>query len=306
MKIENPPIVSVICTAYNQENYIKDALEGFVNQKTNFTFEIIVHDDASTDRTASIIRDYELKYPNLFVTIYQSENQYSKGNNDVGKIVFGLAKGKYIAICEGDDYWTDPYKLQKQSDFLEKNLNCSMVFHLANCINLNNEIIYIHGPKLNQEQGQFNIKDAILNASTLVPTNAMFFHSRYIKNIPSWFFEAPVGDIPLLLLFAHGGDLGFINEKMSTYRVMTPFSWSEQMQSNKKSRVKLFTESQKMWQSFNEWSDYNYKEILNKKYKKNKLDFMQNEFKIKFPFIYSLLKKIKTGNLHFQKDKLNG
>nr|WP_315217633.1 glycosyltransferase [uncultured Flavobacterium sp.] len=126
MKIENVPFVSVICTAYNQENYIIDALEGFVNQKTNFPFEIIVHDDASTDKTASLIREFEIKYPNLFVTIYQNENQYSKKNGDVGKIVFGFARGKYVALCEGDDYWTDPLKLQKQVDFLEANPDYSI------------------------------------------------------------------------------------------------------------------------------------------------------------------------------------
>ena len=121
--------VSVICIAYNHEAFIKDALEGFVMQKTNFPFEIIVHDDASTDKTPDIIRTYETKYPGLFFNIFQTENQYSKGKGDLDKIVFNTARGKYIAICEGDDYWTDPNKLQKQVDFLEANPGFIMHSH---------------------------------------------------------------------------------------------------------------------------------------------------------------------------------
>lgn len=89
-------------------------MEGFVMQKTNFPYEIIVHDDASTDNTANVVKSYEIRYPELFANIYQTENQYSKGSSDVSRIVFGAARGKYIALCEGDDYWTDTYKLQKQ------------------------------------------------------------------------------------------------------------------------------------------------------------------------------------------------
>ena len=115
------PLVSICCITYNHENYIRDAIEGFLMQKTNFAFEILIHDDASTDRTADIIREYEAKYPELIKPIYQSENQFSKHDGSIGRIQRGRAKGKYIAMCEGDDYWTDELKLQKQVDFLEAN-----------------------------------------------------------------------------------------------------------------------------------------------------------------------------------------
>jgi glycosyltransferase involved in cell wall biosynthesis len=122
------PLVSVICTAYNHEAYIKDALDGFIIQKTNFPIEIIVHDDASTDQTAEIIKGYEKRYPDLFANIYQSSNQFSKGKGDIGRIVFGAARGKYIALCEGDDYWVDPHMLQRHVDFLELNDGCGLSF----------------------------------------------------------------------------------------------------------------------------------------------------------------------------------
>ncbi len=130
MEKQNLPLVSIICTAYNHESFINQCLEGFIFQKTLFPFEIIVHDDASTDNTKSIILEYELKNPNLFNNIYQTKNQFS--NKKVGiwtDIMFPKARGKYLAICEGDDFWTDPLKLQKQIDFLESNPDYSMSFH---------------------------------------------------------------------------------------------------------------------------------------------------------------------------------
>ena len=109
--------VSVICLTYNQEKYIEKALNGFVKQKTNFKFEVLVHDDASTDKTTEIIKQYEKKYPDIVKPIYQKTNQFSIGNNPT-KICFKKSKGKYIALCEGDDYWCDENKLQKQYDFM--------------------------------------------------------------------------------------------------------------------------------------------------------------------------------------------
>ena len=126
--------VSVYCTAYNHEKYIRNALEGFIKQKTTFKYEVIVHDDASTDNTASIIREYEEKYPNIIRPIYQTENQYSKGIDFIKNDICPLMRGKYVAVCEGDDYWTDELKLQSQYDGLEKNPTCFYCVHKVNTI----------------------------------------------------------------------------------------------------------------------------------------------------------------------------
>ena len=115
------PLVSVRCITYNHEPYIAQALDGFLMQKTNFPFEVIVHDDASTDRTAEIIREYEARFPKIIKPIYETENQYSKRDGSLRRIMDAACKGKYIAFCEGDDYWIDENKLQRQVDFLEKN-----------------------------------------------------------------------------------------------------------------------------------------------------------------------------------------
>lgn len=113
------PLVSILCASYNQEKYIAQTIEGFLMQKVSFPIEIIIHDDASTDGTADIIRKYEVKYPDIIKGIYQTENQYSKKVPIWDTFIYPKAKGKYFAECEGDDYWTDPNKLQVQADFLE-------------------------------------------------------------------------------------------------------------------------------------------------------------------------------------------
>lgn len=125
------PLVSIKCMTYNHEKYIAQALEGFLMQETNFPFEILVHDDASNDKTADVIRAYEEKFPKIIKPIYETENQWSKGNRAHHKQIDAMIKGKYIAVCEGDDYWTDPNKLQMQVDFLEAHPEYSMCFHAA-------------------------------------------------------------------------------------------------------------------------------------------------------------------------------
>jgi glycosyltransferase involved in cell wall biosynthesis len=129
------PFVSVVCKTYMHENYIRKCLEGFLIQKTTFPVEILINDDASTDRTTQIINEFQTKYPKLFKTTFQTENQY-KRNPKTPDFIKPLKKqGKYIAKCEGDDYWTDPMKLQKQVEILEANPTFSACFTNAQVVN---------------------------------------------------------------------------------------------------------------------------------------------------------------------------
>lgn len=128
MNSSTPPLVSIACITYNHEPYIRQCLDGFVMQRTDFQFEIVIHDDASTDNTKKIIQEYCLKYPGLFHPIFQDVNRYKEGKGILAPFVFPECRGKYIALCEGDDYWTDPLKLQKQVNFLERNPSYSMCF----------------------------------------------------------------------------------------------------------------------------------------------------------------------------------
>jgi len=123
-----PMMVSVRCTVYNHEKYLRDCLQGFVMQKTNFPFEVIVHDDASTDNSVAIIKEYVERYPDIIKPIFEKENQYSKHDGSIRRIMDSACRGKYIAICEGDDFWTDPYKLQKQIDYMENHPESEMTY----------------------------------------------------------------------------------------------------------------------------------------------------------------------------------
>lgn len=122
-------LVSVICTAFNHGKYIRRCLEGFVSQKTDFDFEIIVHDDASTDDTAQVIREFETAYPHLIRPIYQTENQYSQKINIKRTHIMPIVRGKFVALCEGDDFWVDEHKLQRQVDAMLANPDCRMCTH---------------------------------------------------------------------------------------------------------------------------------------------------------------------------------
>lgn len=228
---DSPIMVSVSCITYNHENYIAEAIEGFIMQKTNFPFEILIHDDASTDRTPEIIQSYAPKYPDLIKPIYQTENQYSKGIKPALKFNFPRAKGKYIAICEGDDYWTDPYKLQKQVDFLDSNPGHSVCFHLA--YRLDHATGKKTIQKIRKVKPSYDLSDLL--RGNFIPTASIMFRRSFLVDLPDWFSVAPAGDWMLLVLLAQHGKIGFINQAMSVYRVHDGGIWSgaNQLERNK-------------------------------------------------------------------------
>lgn len=215
-EIIQKPSVSICCMTYNQENFIRDCLDGFVMQQTTFPFEILVHEDASTDNTAAIVKEYESKYPHLFRCVYQTVNQFVIQNTLIN-ILFPMVKGKYIAMCEGDDYWTDPLKLQKQVDFLEANPDYAICFH--NC-----EVVYWDNNKevekeifhKNGFRDTTNIVELIVD-EWFMPTASVVFRN-VIKKLPNWFSKSMSGDIPLYLLLAKHGKIKYHNEIMSVYR----------------------------------------------------------------------------------------
>lgn len=123
------PVVSIYCLVYNHEKFIEDTICGFLMQETDFPYEIVIHDDASTDGTKKILEKYEKRYPNILKIIYEKENQYSKGSNRIKDIMYPYLRGKYIAFCEGDDYWCDKEKLKKQYKYMVSHPECSLCCH---------------------------------------------------------------------------------------------------------------------------------------------------------------------------------
>ena len=213
------PKLSIVCVTYNHVKYIKDALEGFVRQKTNFPFEVIIHDDASTDGTTEIIKEYEHKYPNIIKPIYQTENQWRKAKTMSKTFIYPHIKGEYVAFCEGDDYWTDKNKLQKQVDFLDSHLDYTICFHPVKVIweDKRAEEIIFPDEKLLRKTG--NLDFSSLLKGNFIQTNSVVYRWRFHKDsydlIPDNILP---GDWFLHLLHAQIGKIGFINEVMGVYR----------------------------------------------------------------------------------------
>lgn len=218
--------VSIHCLTYNHEKYVKKTFDGFLAQKTNFKFEVLVHDDASTDGTVDIIRQYVDKYPDIFKPIYQVENQFSKGIKISYEYNFPRIEGKYLAFCEGDDYWCDENKLQKQYDVLEQNPECSMCTHITKKISNSDEKYLGIIPEHPFKRGIISSKDYLryeLINGWASQTSSFFVRSKYIKE---YIMEKPrfsqvmiVGDFPTMLYMINKGDVFFIDEIMSCYRI---------------------------------------------------------------------------------------
>lgn len=278
------PVVSVLMITYNHEKYIVQAIESALMQKTNFKFEIVIGEDCSTDKTREIVLEYKAKHSDTIKLQLQEKNVGMMQNFiDTLKV----CTGKYIALLEGDDYWIDPYKLQKQVDFLEANPDCSLCFHPSKYIRADNpDKYFIKKPKRIPSDKKFGIRDVILGGGGFMATNSMVFLKEYINERPGWFDTAPVGDYPLMLLLASKGNIGYKDEVMSVYRMMASNSWSLTMLEKNK-RTKYYQEVFKMLNNFDEWTQRRYHWIVERKKWKNKW----NELKLNI--IMSLKKIIK-------------
>lgn len=261
--------VSVLCITYNQEDYIGQAIESFLMQKTNFDFEILIHDDASTDGTAEIVRTYEKMYPDKIRAILQTENQHSKGVKITSGILTPLAQGKYIAVCEGDDFWTDENKLQKQYDYMEQHPECSMCTHDGWLISADGKIIF-HSKPLSEQECKFGIEDAIMGLGIKVVTNSFFYRTE-IAQLPAAEFMkvAPTGDYGRAIVNALHGYIYYCPEKMSAHRTLAKNSFSSTMGRGRKSQKKWEVHLQrqkKMMEELDRYTQYKYTKIIWKAY----------------------------------------
>lgn len=252
-------MVSINCLTYNHEKYIRKCLDGFLMQKTNFKFEVLIHDDASTDHTADIIREYEKKYPDIIKPIYQKENQYSKGVKISFTYQYPRAKGKYIAVCEGDDFWTDELKLQKQFDALENNQDCWMCVHKVQHVSENGDKRNLFRPDAQINAGMINSRHFVELIENWAFQTSSYFCRKIpelcdIEMLPKFFFATDVGDTPLMLLFATKGNVFYIDEIMSCYRQGAADSWHNSFK--KLSSSKKISHYQKQIDMIEEFDSY--------------------------------------------------
>lgn len=309
------PFVSILCVTYNHEKYIRKTLDGFLMQKINFPIEIVVHDDASTDDTIKILKEYKEKHPIINLVI-EKENQYSKGNATVFlENLYKSARGKYIAWCDGDDYWIDPKKLQKQVDFMENNPDYSICFHPVKVQfenNIKRQYLY-PAPSL---VPAFNIDELL--KTNFIQTNSVMYRKQKYKTIPRGIM--PV-DWYMHLYHAQYGKIGFINKPMSVYnRHPDGIWWNSHANINKiwdkhgNSHLNLYVELLKIY-----GDNYKYHKIIqkhiynmvdkvlsssNKKVRQEAIDRFPTYVESYLLKAFDTLNKIKK-DLKEQKDKNN-
>lgn len=256
-------MVSICCITYNQESYIRDCLEGFLNQKTDFLYEVLIHDDASSDRTGDIIREYAGRYPNVIKPIIQIENQYSSGLTNVsGTFNFPRASGRYIAMCEGDDYWTDENKLQIQVDYMESNPECSLCFHSAK-VEVAERAFTEH--KMRPYKGSRIVSpEEIIDKRSGYPTASLLFRTEMVKKLPEFYMNAPIADIPLQLLAAAGGYGYYIDRSMCVYRLGGAVSWTFLMKQGDygAKQKKYYEQMEAMYRGFDAFSEGRFRVVV--------------------------------------------
>lgn len=222
------PLVAVWSLVYNHEPYLRDYFEGIIMQKTNFPFIAIVHDDCSTDGSAAIIREYAEKYPDIIKPIFETENQYSKKDGSLDRIMYEAIKAsgaKYIALCEGDDYWIDPLKLQKQVDFLEAHPDYSMCVSNINILENDGSIHRsIWNTKVDQD---LQIREIIINGGLYIGTASIVVRYNLYINRPDTMTKLHVGDYPLQIFMASLGKVHNLRDITCIYRFMSYGSWTQ-------------------------------------------------------------------------------
>lgn len=249
--------VSIICNTYNHAPYIGKALESFLMQECSFDFEILVHDDASTDGTQDIIKKYSERYPTIIKPIFQTENQYSKGGSTVFKLQFSRVKGDYIAFCEGDDYWIDPHKLQKQFNALE---NCQDLNMCASLTYLEEDgKIKSFFPK--EKEQLLSPQKVILNGGGYLGSCSLFFR----KSFHDYYFDVREkyrSDYCMQILGSLHKGIYLIHEPLCVYRRGVAGSWTKRVFSNNANRLKHDSFIVEMLRFFDEFTDGKYQKCI--------------------------------------------
>lgn len=230
---KNECMVSVLCTAYNHEAYIRDALESFLAQKADFPFEIIVNDDASPDGTAGIIRQTAAEHPGKVIAFYQEKNLYSQGINIEDTVMLPAARGRYIAFCEGDDYWSDTSKLQRQVDFMEAHPEYSACVHdtvIHYCDDSAPDSLYSKKHMPQSGDRDIDFADILKGMAHAYHTSSLLFRREFAFDLPDYFYcgaRYGFADFPRALFLRLSGPIRFLDRPMSVYRARSnPTSWS--------------------------------------------------------------------------------
>lgn len=256
-------LVSIICTCYNHALYIEQTLESFLTQVTNFPFEIIIHDDASTDNSQELIIEYAKKFPNIVKPILQRDNRYSKGEDILINHIFPNINGQFIAICEGDDYWTDSHKLQNQFELLTSFPECKICFHPALGIRPNGS------KKLLSQYGKsvkvFPVEDVIIGGGGYMPTASLMMKREVFTDVRE-FYKAyknfSVGDIVIQFIASLDGGVLYIPNIYSVYRIDVNGSWSMRIKKDSNFAIDVINKLLELNHNLDEYSQYRYSQAF--------------------------------------------
>lgn len=281
---------SIICNTYNHEKTIEQTIKGFLIQEVNFSFEILIHDDASTDNTQNIVKIYEEMYPNLIKPIYQEINQTSLGRS-VSQINISRAQGEYIAICEGDDVWIDSNKLQKQVDYLENHLDYICVGHACKVMNVNfpyKSKIWSHS-KLSKE---ISTQEIILNRGIVFAYNTIVFRKGNYE-YPDFFNDFKVADVKRILFSSLIGKVYFMSDVMSIYHVGVKNSWTDRVRLNNDLLAKHYNDEIQFYEKLNVYTNHKFEHDI----------MLVNE---QLSFMIKLLRRDKSclNSINFINEKL--
>jgi glycosyltransferase involved in cell wall biosynthesis len=274
--------VSVRLMTYNHEAFIEQAMEGILAQVTDFKVEVVIGDDFSKDRTLELIQKYSSTARiHIRVLPRKEGDDYWKERQKRGRLynfsnIMEHCNGEYIALLDGDDYWIDPFKLQKQVDFLEEHPNCSVCFTAAQYLfEEEPDRVEVYRPAQPESEKVYTLSQAIRKAGEFMPTATVLFRAEYLNELPDWVFDSLVGDMPLSLYLGTKGNYGYVDRISSMYRIMAPGSWSARMTyKRRKKKIEGFV---KILNDFDAYTQGNYAEIVRKEKKR----ILKNEWKAK-------------------------
>ncbi len=258
------PLVSISCITYNHAPYIRECLDGFMMQQCNFDFEVLIHDDASTDGTQEIIKEYQAKYPNIIKPILQTENQWSKGVRGMNpRFNFPRAQGKYIAMCEGDDYWTDSLKLQKQVDILERHPEIDICSH-PSCRLYESELKKDGYGYWGENPHIIEARKTIINYASNAGLQSIVFRKKNLEELAKIIAVQLGGHSTIQIFYSLPNGVYYLPDYMAVYRVGSQSSISKIIFKNDEDYLKKQIQNWKGLDLLNEFSEYQFKNEFEK------------------------------------------
>lgn len=257
------PEISIICNTYNHEKYIAQTLDSFLMQKVNVPFEIQVHDDASTDSTAEILRDYAQKNPDVILLMLQNQNHLALGLKDLAitpERQLPRAKGKYVAFCEGDDYWSDTEKLQLQYDFMEQHPEYSICCHAYSMVDKDGNLIE---ERYDLDADGVVPIEMLIGNQLLVPHFATLFARREcLQGLGSSFLGKHCSDMILRLYCQAQKPIYYLNRNMSCYRRFTENSWTVKVGQNREKFLAVLKDNAAFLERYDAYTEGRYSEAI--------------------------------------------